>query len=118
MKRWLALAALPLAALAQPLTQVSPPVLWDCWYERDRGPALACRLASAPDATLSAPDRTRLPGLTPTIRNDPASLADDIVLIPLYGPSDDPARLMRLARAVMCGPQAGCVVQLTPAREP
>ena len=103
------------AASAAHADDAGPTVLWDCWYDADRGPGIACRLAMAPDAGAGAqPAATGLPGLTATIRSQPASLAAETVVIPLHGPSADVRRMTRLARAVMCGRQAGCEVQVSP----
>ena len=112
-KPWLALA-LALSISAARAEDSGSLVIWDCWYDAGRGPAIACRLAVAPDTGGEAQGTQPLPGITASIRSQPASLAGETVLIPLYGPSGDPARMARLARAVMCGPRPGCQVQLSP----
>ena len=109
-------AALAASASMAHAGESVPTVAWDCWYDPDRGPGLACRLAMAPDIAVGAPGSSQLPGLTPTIRSQPGTLAAEIVVIPLFGPSADLARLTRLARAVMCGRQEGCQVEVSPER--
>ncbi len=87
-------------------------VAWHCWYSPERGSSVACRLVRAPQPTTE-PAAGAGAALHARIRNDPASLEDEVVLIPLYGPAVDMALVARLARAVMCRKQPSCVVEFT-----
>lgn len=86
-------------------------VVWRCWYSEDRGPAVACRLLQAPEVVAQLPvvTGTSVPVFS-RIRNNPRSLGDEVMLIPLHAPPLDMAFTARLARAVMCGARPSCVV--------
>lgn len=90
-------------------------VVWRCWYGEERGPALVCRLVSAPGLDEPEPS-IPLPPMLQRIRNWPEMLRDQLVLIPLFGPPVDMSRAERLARAVMCGSLTTCSVDFTPGR--
>lgn len=86
-------------------------ISWRCWYAPERGSSVACRLIEAPVAVEAMQLSARAPRYFARIRNEPASLEDEIVVIPLHGgPPTDMARVALLARAIMCGARAGCAV--------
>lgn len=90
-----------------------PTVTWECWYLKE-SVSVGCRLAQAPDATTGATSRMPPNSVAHRIRSQPASLSAELVVIPLYSPTEDMARTARLARAVMCGTQAACTVDFIP----
>jgi hypothetical protein len=59
----------------------------------------------------------RLPKLVKAIRDDPQSLDEKTVAIPLHNIPIDMAHTARLARAVMCGTRADCEVAFHAERE-
>lgn len=107
-----ALLAIANSASAQPLFDTPDDraeVLWRCWYGEERGPALICRLLQAPGTDEPQPFGP-LPPILERIRNRPATLRDELVVIPLFGPPVEMSRAERLARAVMCGGLTTCTV--------
>lgn len=107
-----ALVTIASSVSAQPLFDTPDDraeVSWRCWYGEERGPALLCRLLRAPgidEPQLVGP----LPPMLERIRNRPAMLRDELVVIPLFGPPIEMSRAERLARVVMCGGLATCSV--------
>lgn len=109
----LALGMISLSPLAQ--TDVAgggepAAVVWSCWYAPERT-SIACRLVRAP--VVASPAPLAYATMLGRIRNQPASLEDEAVVIPLHGPPLDMARTASLARAVMCGPQPSCEVEFS-----
>jgi hypothetical protein len=92
----------------------SEPTRWNCVYAPGDGEFIACQLVSTPvEGPLARPlpaGYERLPRLVRDIRDDPQSLDEKTVVIPLHGMPVDMARAGRLARAVMCGTRPDCVV--------
>jgi hypothetical protein len=86
---------------------------WHCWYD---GQAFVhCLLQSVgPDrpAVVAAPAQgsRALPAVVRTIRNDPVSLKDQSISIPLHTIPYDMDFVQQLALSVMCGSQTGCTV--------
>lgn len=83
-------------------------VAWSCWYAPERT-SIACRLLRAPGVASATPIANAT--MIGRIRNDPASLEGEALLIPLHGPPLDMARAASLSRAVMCGPLPSCEVE-------
>ena len=86
---------------------------WRCWYvPAVESPVIACRLLDAGLPSGEAPTATSrpLPSMVQQIRNDPQSLADNVVVIPLHAPPIDMRLAARLAKSVMCGARASCSV--------
>jgi hypothetical protein len=113
--RWCVVLWLLLAATA--VNAASDDLLWRCAYDAAPGPRVACRLVHWPavDPQVYEPgtvDDERTPILT-RIRKAPETLADERIVIPLYGPPVDMRFVARLARAVMCGSRADCAVDFS-----
>jgi hypothetical protein len=103
------------AFLAAPgLPVAGEPTRWNCLYAPTDGEFIACQLLSAPlegpAARPPAAGLERLPRLVRDIRDDPQSLDDRTVVIPLHNTPIDMARAGQLARAVMCGTRPDCEV--------
>ncbi len=96
------------------LAWAAEPTRWNCVYAPVDGEFIACQLVSAslelPAGRPSPAGRDRLPKLVRDIRDDPASLDEKTVVIPLHNTPIDMARTAQLARAVMCGSRADCEV--------
>lgn len=106
----LALGTACLASFAQtePAGSGEPAaVLWSCWYAPERT-GVACRLVRAPGVASPTPIASAT--MLGRVRNDPASLEGEAVVIPLHGPPLDMGRVATLARAVMCGARPSCEV--------
>lgn len=82
-------------------------VVWSCWYAPERT-GVACRLVRAPGVASATPIASAT--MLGRVRNDPASLEGEAVVIPLHGPPLEMKRAAALARAVMCGAQPSCEV--------
>jgi hypothetical protein len=119
MKRLRAILALAAFAAGVAQAQEAGVVRWKCWYEREPAQRVACRLVEvAAPAGEQVPAPQWMEGLPPMvkrIRSDPASLANEVVAIPLYSPPIDMRQTARLARGVMCGARAGCEVEFSAA---
>lgn len=111
-------------ALAQ-AQEGDPRTIWRCWYDNDATFAVRCEYqgpAQPSEAArteiddeeiigVSRPSRTlNLPKIVRTIRENPASLQGQRILIPLYTQPYDMDFVRQLASAVMCGTQPRCAV--------
>ena len=86
---------------------------WYCWYRGDT--FVHCRLRSAePSKKAAVPpvatsDRS-LPEIVQIIRDDPGSLKNQSVSIPLHTIPYDMDFVRQLAKSVMCGGQTACAI--------
>lgn len=106
---------LAMACLAGPaLAFAAEPTRWNCVYAPSEGEFIACQLVSTPVEGVAArpavAGHERLPKLVREIRDDPQSVDDRTIVIPLHNAPIDMALTGRLARAVMCGTRPDCEV--------
>jgi hypothetical protein len=105
------------AAAGASHAQTGDQLRWRCWYDAAPAPRVACRLLQWPVAQpqpVSAYDATdRLPPVVRRIRKAPETLADERLVIPLYGPPVEMRFVERLAHAVMCGGRTDCAVDFS-----
>jgi len=97
--------------------QSDPGTIWDCWY--DGNTSVHCLLRSAEPGEMAAVPPVAasgrpLPAFVQTIRDDPGSLMDRMVTIPLHGIPFDMDSVRQLARSVMCGAQLACAIDFGP----
>jgi hypothetical protein len=119
--RWLIGALTGVSALAHGAGAMEPEggTRWRCWYvPAVESPVIACRLleAGVPGEVAPTAASKPLPSMVQQIRNDPQSLVDNVVVIPLHAPPIDMRLAARLAKSVMCGARASCSVDF--ANEP
>jgi hypothetical protein len=93
--------------------QTSVASTWTCWHGGET--SVYCLLNRAePSGAATTPDAAGtarpLPAVVQTIRNDPASLEDRVIVIPLHSVPYDLAFVAQLAQAVMCGAKPDCAV--------
>lgn len=101
------------------------PTVWHCWYNNDGSFTVACEYRGPGEATEAAlaeadedefietasPGRSMtLPPIVRRIREKPASLAGQRMLIPLYTQPFEMDFVRQLADAVMCGAGKNCTV--------
>lgn len=84
---------------------------WRCWYvPAVESPVIACRLLQAGSRGADPRAAAPLPPMVRRIREDPQSLLDNVVVIPLHAPPIDMRLASRLASSVMCGRTPACRV--------
>ncbi|HET9578134.1 MAG TPA: hypothetical protein VFP44_09930 [Usitatibacter sp.] len=112
--RWLIGALASLSAVAWAADPMSPgsETRWRCWYHQpaDEEPVIACRLLQVGTAGVDPATLAGLPPMVRRIRGDPASLLDEVVVIPLHAPPIEMRLAARLASSVMCGRTPACSV--------
>jgi hypothetical protein len=86
---------------------------WACWYGGET--TVYCLLqhadpASAPVADARPTGGRPLPAIVRTLRHDPASLEDKVIVIPLHSVPFDMEFVRQLVQAVMCGALPSCTI--------
>ena len=105
------LAGIPAVAHAADVLQPESETRWRCWYQPAvESPVIACRLLQAGSDAANPAAVAFLPPMVRRIREDPQSLEDTVVVIPLHAPPIDMRLASRLASNVMCGRKPACRV--------
>lgn len=107
-----------------PMSVHAEGIRWLCWHDGGEaihcffdGAALSAAGAAAADAEtarLAAELPPDLPGFVRELRLNPARFAQEAIVVPMFAPSDDAARVHELAQAVMCGSRQACSVVMSP----